>query len=132
TEYNYQPYREPVLNNYYDSYKSELFYFDPNTLSEDGWKKLGVKDNTIQTIKKYTSKGGRFYKAEDISKIWGLNESMVKRLLPYIKIEQLGNPVAKHKKDDHTSYTNKPASNPANTFVDINTADSSALLSLPG
>src|SRR5258708_40306418 len=68
--------------------KGELFYFDPNTLPEPGWQKLGVKDKAIETIQKYLSKGGKFYKPEDIGKIWGLHAEEIKRLIPYIKIEQ--------------------------------------------
>ena len=39
--------------NYYNKPKGELFYFDPNTLSAAGWKKLGLRDKTIGTILKY-------------------------------------------------------------------------------
>ena len=30
-----------------------LFYFDPNSLSAEGWKKLGIKEKTIKTIQNY-------------------------------------------------------------------------------
>src|SRR5579871_2707753 len=83
---NTSSYNEPVETK--NNTAGELFYFDPNTLSPDGWKKLGVKDKTIQTIQKYLSKGGRFKNAEDISKIWGLSPALVQRLIPYIKIEK--------------------------------------------
>ena len=47
----------------------QLFYFDPNTLDEAGWKKIGLRDKTIQTIINYRNKGGHFNEAEDIRKI---------------------------------------------------------------
>src|SRR4051812_11683385 len=46
--------------------ESALFYFDPNTLDASGWKKLGLQDRTIKTILNYRSKGGHFYKHEDL------------------------------------------------------------------
>ena len=40
-----------------------LFYFDPNTVTDEGWLDLGLRDKTIQTIRNFLSKGGRFRKA---------------------------------------------------------------------
>src|SRR6185295_2789370 len=42
-----------------------LFFFDPNTLDDDGWNKLGLPEKTIHTIRNYLGKGGRFTKVED-------------------------------------------------------------------
>jgi competence protein ComEA len=110
--------------------KGELFYFDPNTLDESGWQRLGVRDKTTATIKNYLSKGGRFRKPEDIDKIWGLNDDEVKRLIPYVKIED---------NKPANSYTNtvyeKPAAESKKytpVSIDINTADTTAFIALPG
>ena len=86
-ENNYTNYYEPSEKNYYPKTKAEVFYFDPNTASADDWKRLGIRDKTIETIQKYLSKGGHFYKPEDISKIWGLHADDAERLIPYVKIE---------------------------------------------
>ncbi len=51
------------------SIPAEVFYFDPNTATTSDWKRLGIRDKTIKTIQNYVSKGGKFYKPEDISKI---------------------------------------------------------------
>ena len=67
--------------------KGELFYFDPNTIIVSEWKRLGLKDKTIKTIENYRSKGGRFYKPEDLKRIYGLHNDEYERLKPYIKIE---------------------------------------------
>ena len=64
----------------------ELFYFDPNILNADGWKKLGLKEKTIQTIQNYLSKGGKFRKPEDLQRVYGLRQNEYERLAPYIKI----------------------------------------------
>ena len=37
----------------YEGSKAEVFYFDPNTISSTGWKRLGVRDKTIHTIQNY-------------------------------------------------------------------------------
>ena len=131
-ENNYQNYYQPSEKTYYSKQpQGELFYFDPNTLLAEGWKKLGIKEKTITTIKNYLSKGGKFYKPEDISKIWGLHEDEVNRLLPFVRIEQNNN-------DKYTSSENKDFNKPpektnySKTLVDINAADTSAFIALPG
>ncbi len=65
----------------------ELFYFDPNTIATDEWKKLGLKEKTIHTIQNFLSKGGHFYKPDDLKKIYGLYPDEFERLFPYIQIE---------------------------------------------
>jgi competence protein ComEA len=108
----------------------ELFYFDPNTATAADWKRLGVRDKTIATLQKYVSKGGRFYKPEDIGKIWGLHPDEVKRLLPYVKLQSqaaANNSIPKIYKDETYERPLYKA-----TLVDINDADSSALVALPG
>src|SRR5690349_19516628 len=66
----------------------ELFYFDPNTLSPEGWKKLGLRDKTIRTIRNFLSKGGKFREEKDIGKIYGLAKPEVERLLPYVRLKR--------------------------------------------
>jgi len=111
-----------------DDYKQptgELFYFDPNTLTADGWKKLGIREKTIKTILNYVSKGGKFYKPEDIAKIWGLHEDEIKRLLPFVAIPQKEMaPFPEKKAFEKKIYKITP--------VDINLADTSAFIALPG
>lgn len=118
-------------NNYYAKSKGELFYFDPNTLSAAGWKKLGIRDKTISTILNYLSKGGKFRKPEDVSRIYGLFPNEFERVAPYIKIENQGvtSYINENKQNDNTTpktYTSRYST------VDINTADTTALIALPG
>lgn len=63
------------------------FYFDPNNLDTDSWSRLGFTAKQIQVIKNYESKGGRFYKKEDVAKIYVISHIDYKRIEPYIKIE---------------------------------------------
>jgi competence ComEA-like helix-hairpin-helix protein len=118
-------------NYYYKPVKAELFYFDPNTLPADGWIKLGIREKTAKTIHNYISKGGRFYKPADIGKIWGLREDEVTRLLPYVRIES--KPVSSFTKYPD-SVKSKMYEKPEFiiTAVDVNIADTSAFIALPG
>jgi competence ComEA-like helix-hairpin-helix protein len=107
---------------YHDQAKTELFYFDPNTLEEPGWRQLGVRDKTIATIFKFKSKGGRFRTPADIEKIYGLRKTDIERLLPYVRI--MGD----------STITKKPTTGfvRKTLVIDINSADSFAFVALPG
>ena len=121
SENEYQ--HEPTLSKSYES--GELFQFDPNTLSLEGWRQLGLSERTSRTIDNYRSKGGKFYKPEDIQKIWGLPAGFYKRVKNYIVITSLpinyGNSSEKYIKPEKKVLV-----------VDINVADTSAFIALPG
>jgi competence ComEA-like helix-hairpin-helix protein len=122
------------INNYYSKSKGELFFFDPNTLSAEGWQKLGLRDKTISTIQNYLSKGGKFRKAEDLQRIYGLFPNEFDRITPYIKIESAGE-TNNYKDFSNNQLTeNQPAKNyaPRYTIIDINSSDTTALIALPG
>jgi competence protein ComEA len=106
-----------------------VFEFDPNTLSADGWRRLGLRDRAIQIIKKYLSRGGKFRKPADLKKIYGLPEELAARLLPYVRIHLPENTYREeaHKREDLPRFKKRGPST-----VDINTADTAALIALPG
>ncbi len=116
---DYTSYREP------DKGEVDLFPFDPNELSPADWKRLGLRDKTISTIHNYLLKGGRFNKPEDLKKIYGLREEEVARLMPYVRINTKTNKSSK----SNDFYTNKED---GQKLIDINVADTSAFISLPG
>lgn len=129
---NYQ-YDRPSGNN--SKPKAELFYFDPNTLSAGGWQKLGLRDKTIKTIQNYLNKGGHFKKPEDLQKIYGLFPEEYERIAPYVQIGSI--PETSKYKDfaDKTVIDNPPAAKtypPRYSMVDVNSADTSAFIALPG
>lgn len=123
-------------SNHYESntVKGELFYFDPNTISTSDWKRLGVRDKTIKTIENYLSKGGHFYKPDDLQKIYGFRANDYDRLKSYVKIESK----APRFNEQYVSSKSKDEKQPAKTYaarysaIDVNTADTSAFISLPG
>jgi competence protein ComEA len=111
-----------------------LFNFDPNTLSAEKWKDLGLKDNIIRVIKKYLDKGGRFRQKEDLKKIFGLSEEDYRRLEPYINIQQEKKAgFADHSRDTFDK-NNKPQAWPdqQKRLVEINSADTNDLVSIRG
>jgi competence ComEA-like helix-hairpin-helix protein len=67
---------------------SENFVFDPNTATKEDFARLGLADNTANSILNYRAKGGFFKKKEDFSKIYTLAQSDFERLAPFINIPE--------------------------------------------
>lgn len=63
------------------------FSFNPNNLPEEKWLALGLNEKQIQIIKKYESRGGKFHKPEDLSKIYGISQAEFDVLRPFITID---------------------------------------------
>lgn len=107
----------------------ERFYFNPNELDEQGWRRLGLKEKTIATIQKYVSKGGRFTSPEDLRKIWGLSPVLQEELIPWVRI---GVQQKEQRFADKKFNTESPKPKREKLLVDINTADTTAFIQLPG
>ncbi|MEH3114894.1 ComEA family DNA-binding protein [Pedobacter terrae] len=105
----------------------KLFKFDPNTLTKDGWETLGLSARQAQSIVNYTDKGGRFYKPEDLQKMYTISPEMYKRILPYAHIPESVNLSRNESPSERKEYAKK---NPV--IVDINTADSTQLDDIKG
>jgi DNA uptake protein ComE-like DNA-binding protein len=114
-------YREPLRPK--DFRTGELFPFDPNTLSPEGWQRLGLSERTSKTIDKYRSHGGRFYRPEDLRKIWGVPKGFYERVKDYVVIVP-----AQKQVFEKTAYT-RPEKKIV--LVSINEADTSAFIALP-
>ncbi len=117
---------------------NEPFNFNPNNLSEEKWLALGLSQKQIKILKKYESKGGKFYKKEDLKKIYGISDWMYTRLEPYIQLVPI-------KGKDSTHYTNNFSKKDSSKIqlakaevanltqkVELNTADSSLLKKVKG
>jgi len=111
-----------------DFTSGELFVFDPNTLTVEGWKKLGLSERTGKTIEKYRSKGGKFFKPEDLKKIWGLPEGFYERVKSYISIASVS------KQFEQNGFTKPVYEKPEKkiAFMNINEADTTDFVALPG
>ena len=136
TEPRYQNTR-PTYKERTDQYNREpkrsirLYYFDPNTVTDEGWRELGLRDKTIHTIRNFLNKGGQFRKPEDLQKIYGLFPDEYERLVPFIRIEAA--PTANNEKANTEEKPRTRPSTPSRfTVIDINLADTSAWIALPG
>lgn len=68
--------------------KQRLFVFNPNKLDKKAWLELGVPEELANRIRRYLSKGGHFYQREDLKKIYGLSDSLYKRIEPFVRIPE--------------------------------------------
>lgn len=66
--------------------KSELFFFDPNTVSKEELEALGFSSKAIRTFLNFRSKGGRFFKKEDFKKVYTITEVDYERVKDFIRI----------------------------------------------
>lgn len=82
----------------------ESFRFNPNTATLEELMRLGFSEKQAQSILHYREAGGRFRRPSDFAKSFVVADSVYRRLEPYIDIP----------------------------LLDLNTADSLALLELPG
>jgi competence protein ComEA len=64
----------------------ELFNFDPNTTSAEDFMRLGLSPKVATIITHYREKGGRFFRKEDLKKIYGLKPDDYERLEDYITL----------------------------------------------
>jgi len=110
------------------------FYFDPNTIEMDGLLKLGLSKKEARVIINYRSKGGKFKRSEDLSKIYLLTKENYNRIKDFVIIpEEAKNSVKPAFTADTLSNAlsvQKPAY--AKRIIDLNSADSIDLISLPG
>jgi DNA uptake protein ComE-like DNA-binding protein len=104
---------------------AKLFPFDPNTLDEAGWKKLGLSDRTVRTILNYRNKGGKFRTIADLQKMYSLKPADFERLQPYVHID--APPPFYRTERPPVKYVKTPP-----VIIDINQADTTAFIALPG
>jgi DNA uptake protein ComE-like DNA-binding protein len=109
-----------------------LFYFDPNTMDSMTAIRLGIPSRQVMTLMRYRNKGGRFYRKEDIAKLYGLKKELVEKLIPYVAIKNTDRNTSyrktlkyKHQKwGDRTGQTKESANKNLNEWnIDINHAD---------
>lgn len=102
----------------------QLFAFDPNTLDEDGFVRLGLPPRTARTIINYRNKGGRFRKPDDLRKIYTLRPEDADRLVPYVRIAGM--------QQESSGYIAQRSEARPSIRIDVNTADAATLEQLPG
>lgn len=116
-------------------YQAEYFSFNPNSASEAQLLKLGLSKKVVKTWVNFRSKGGKFRKAEDVQKIWGLEDSIYQKLKPYITFDKINsnqNIWEKTQNDGSYKSNEKYVSSKKDNSVELNSADSIGLCALPG
>jgi competence protein ComEA len=109
--------------------RSTLFHFDPNTITDEQWRRLGLRDKTIKTIRRYIERGGRFRHPEDLQKIYGLFKDEYERLVPFVRINR--NEI-KNEQEIEEKRMEPLVAKPAYSIIEINSADTAAFIRLPG
>ncbi len=62
--------------------------FDPNRADKEELLKMGLDAFVVNNILAYRKAGGKFEKAQDLSRIYGLEEKVYEQLIPYVNIEK--------------------------------------------
>lgn len=120
--------------------------FDPNTTSAEEMTAAGVPKFVANIIVKYRSKGGKFKKKEDLTKIYGVSPDLYERLEPYIALPSAENDatqtpqaqvteLSKNSLPNENYPQNKPTNYPAKevaTAFDLNRCDTTDLKKLKG
>ena len=145
-------YNKADYDNNYDHFSSgksnftprKLFNFDPNTASIQEFESLGLPNFIAERIEKYRSKGGKFKKKEDFSRIYGLLPATYSKLEPYIQISATANIDNKGEIGANNEITNAGSTEyisktpTTNTFAkkpvsfDLNKADTTVLMNIKG
>ena len=123
---------------------AEPFPFDPNTIDREGWRALGLSDKQVDGIERYMSKGGRFRTKKDLGRMYSIKPEQFERLKSFI---QLPDSVAQktrsegaygqrsfenHREEPTEERRSSTYERPVIRKVEVNTADTVALVALPG
>ncbi len=66
--------------------------FNPNNISKEELLQFGLTEKVVNNLLNYRSKGGRFFKKEDLQKIYGLHPDTYQNLAPYIVLNNTPQP----------------------------------------
>lgn len=129
-----------VRKSYYYQQKQvspETFYFDPNTADSTQLLRLGLQPWQVRNIYRYRSKGGKYHRPEDFSKLYGLTKGDYERLLPYIRIADefklLSDlPEMKEEKPERVLHRTYQEKLKEGEQISINTSDTTQLKKVPG
>ncbi len=119
----------PIVKSEKNSFQEkELFVFNPNTINSEEALKLGFSKKLTATLINFRNKGGKFFKPEDLKKLYGLSPKLFQSLESYILIPN-------NKKEfnrDSTNFKSFPKKSYTKTILELNTADSLSIVYLKG
>jgi competence protein ComEA len=117
-----------------EQHKAEYFNFNPNNLPDADWKRLGLSEKQIKTIKNYESKGGKFKRKEDVKKMYCIKEEQYNLLEPFILIPEPVSAFSAENKTKNNLQISKAelSAKPLPIVIELNSADSLTLLKVKG
>ena len=110
----------------------KLTPFDPNNANESALLSLGLDKNVVKNVLKYREKGGKFFKKEDLKRIYGFSD------IDYLRIENYIQIADNHTITNYNSITNVQNDLKKNetikipSIIDVNKATSEEWLQLRG
>ena len=118
------------------------FSFNPNTLTEEEWKQIGLTDRQVRNIMNYKAKGGKFYTKSDLGKLYTISEEEFAQLEPFIVLPEVrprGKTTSSSAKNGGSTSEKGPGDGSTATkpekkaipVIDLNTVDSTTLVELP-
>ncbi len=107
-----------------NSKKITYHKFDPNVIGEKEWQAFGLSPKQAMSIVNYVKKGGKFYKPEDLKRMYTISPEKYDALLPYVSIAPSINSFEKRAP---FVYTKKEP-----VMVEINNADTLELDKIRG
>ena len=111
------------------------FPFNPNTITEEEWRQIGLTDRQVRSIMNYKAKGGRFYSKSDVEKLYTISEEEYAQLEPFIvlpEVQRSNTSKSSSRKQEGRSFEDKPKPEKKDIpIVDLNTVDSTTLIELP-
>ncbi|MEZ4739430.1 MAG: helix-hairpin-helix domain-containing protein [Flavobacteriales bacterium] len=125
-----------------DSVVVRYFPFDPNATIREEWRSLGLTDKQVDGIERYQAKGGKFRTKKDLGRMYSIRPEQYQALLPFITLpdsferksfERTNRAYATDQwpRRDTARYTSVNHRTELRK-VEINTADTTALIELPG
>ena len=105
----------------FEKQKDSLFYFNPNTLQDNGWLALGLSSKRLHTLRNFQNSGATFKTKDDLNNCFAITEEFYNKVKDYVIIPKVENSVKVHEK-------------PKTTFqlVELNQADSLQLIKING
>ncbi len=103
---------------------------NPNSASVEDMMSIGIPKGIANTIEKFREKGGKFYRTEDLKRIYTITPELYAKIAPHILIPQSKNEtVATY--SEKATHLEKPQINiPIN--INLNTANETELMTIRG
>ena len=119
--------RQRVHTRYrYDTVEVVLRAFDPNTADSMTLLQLGLRPWQVRNMMRYRARGGRWHKASDMKRLYGMTDSLYCVLEPYICIAPPDSCV------QDTTVKAQAERVWRDTVIELNSADTAALCLIRG